>query len=132
MSLPNTDELVRAAELLITTQHGSLAALRRTMRLEAFAAGSILDRLEELGIVGPFEGLRAREVLVSAVDVADALKYVANGRRYVRPTSGVLRAIAHGLVREQMPGDMPRVQRAAVAERVVAALESAGWRPTRT
>jgi hypothetical protein len=129
--LPNTDALVEAAELFITSRYANLAMLHRKMRLDAFTAGTIVDRLEELGILGPFDGLCPREILVRPADLADALKAVAAGRRFVPLPSDALRGIAQGLVREAMPSGMPRPQRVAVAERVVATLVAAGWRPTR-
>jgi len=54
-----------AARLIVSHQQGSTSLIQRKMRLGYNRAGRIIDQLEAAGIVGPFEGSKAREVLIS-------------------------------------------------------------------
>ncbi len=59
------DELFEdAARVVVSSQHGSTSLLQRKMKIGYNRAGRIVDQLEAAGIVGPFEGSKAREVLV--------------------------------------------------------------------
>ncbi|MGB6036690.1 MAG: DNA translocase FtsK, partial [Cryomorphaceae bacterium] len=53
-----------AARLLVATQQGSTSLIQRKMKLGYNRAGRIVDQLEAAGIVGPFEGSKARQVLI--------------------------------------------------------------------
>jgi S-DNA-T family DNA segregation ATPase FtsK/SpoIIIE len=53
-----------AARVLVTFQQGSTSLIQRKMKLGYNRAGRIIDQLEGAGIVGPFEGSKAREVLI--------------------------------------------------------------------
>lgn len=52
-----------AARLIVMHQQGSTSLIQRKMKLGYNRAGRIIDQLESAGIVGPFEGSKAREVL---------------------------------------------------------------------
>ena len=53
-----------AARLIVAHQQGSTSLIQRKMKLGYNRAGRLIDQLEAAGIVGPFEGSKAREVLV--------------------------------------------------------------------
>jgi S-DNA-T family DNA segregation ATPase FtsK/SpoIIIE len=53
-----------AARIIVTHQQGSASLLQRKLKLGYNRAGRIVDQLESAGIIGPFEGSKAREVLV--------------------------------------------------------------------
>ena len=60
------DELFEdAAIIIVQTQQGSTSLLQRKLKLGYNRAGRIIDQLEAAGIVGPFEGSKAREVRVA-------------------------------------------------------------------
>ena len=56
-----------AAEVIVIAQQGSASLLQRKMKLGYNRAGRIIDQLEAAGIVGPFEGSKAREVLINDI-----------------------------------------------------------------
>jgi S-DNA-T family DNA segregation ATPase FtsK/SpoIIIE len=53
-----------AARVIVTHQQGSTSLLQRRLKLGYNRAGRLIDQLEHFGIVGPFEGSKAREVLI--------------------------------------------------------------------
>ena len=60
------DSLFReAAEVIVISQQGSASLLQRKLKLGYNRAGRIIDQMEAAGIVGPFEGSKARKVLIS-------------------------------------------------------------------
>ena len=68
------DELFReAAEVIVTAQQGSASLLQRKLKLGYNRAGRIIDQMEVAGIVGPFEGSKARQVLISDLNALDIL-----------------------------------------------------------
>ena len=54
-----------AARLVVSTQQGSTSSIQRRFSIGYNRAGRIMDQLEAAGIVGPFEGSKARQVLIS-------------------------------------------------------------------
>ena len=53
-----------AARLIVAHQQGSTSLIQRKLKLGYNRAGRLIDQLEAAGIVGPFEGSKAREVLI--------------------------------------------------------------------
>ncbi len=62
-----------AAQVIVIAQQGSASLLQRKLKLGYNRAGRIIDQLEAAGIVGPFEGSKARQVLVSDMMALDQL-----------------------------------------------------------
>lgn len=66
VDIADRDSLFKeAAEVIVTAQQGSASLLQRKLKLGYNRAGRIIDQLEAAGIVGPFEGSKARQVLVT-------------------------------------------------------------------
>ncbi|OYU85045.1 MAG: cell division protein FtsK [Flavobacterium sp. BFFFF2] len=65
-----------AAEVIIIAQQGSASLLQRKLKLGYNRAGRLIDQLEAAGIVGPFEGSKARSVNFS--DLTSLDHYLSN------------------------------------------------------
>lgn len=63
MDISERDSMFKeAAEVIVTAQQGSASLLQRKLKLGYNRAGRLIDQLEAAGIVGPFEGSKARSV----------------------------------------------------------------------
>lgn len=74
IDINDRDALFReAAEIIVTAQQGSASLLQRKLKLGYNRAGRLIDQLEAAGIVGGFEGSKARQVLVPDLAALDQL-----------------------------------------------------------
>ena len=72
MDASERDTLFReAAEVIVNAQQGSASLLQRKLKLGYNRAGRLIDQLEAAGIVGPFEGSKARNVNISDMSALD-------------------------------------------------------------
>jgi S-DNA-T family DNA segregation ATPase FtsK/SpoIIIE len=79
VSLKDLDDMIDdAARLVVENQHGSTSMIQRRLKLGYNRAGRIMDQLEVLGIVGPAEGSKPREVLY--YDMTELERYLTELR----------------------------------------------------
>ncbi|WP_163409810.1 DNA translocase FtsK [Flavobacterium ajazii] len=72
MDISERDTLFReAAEIIVNAQQGSASLLQRKLKLGYNRAGRLIDQLEAAGIVGAFEGSKARTVNISDLSALD-------------------------------------------------------------
>jgi len=72
IDISDRDSLFReAAEIIVTAQQGSASLLQRKLKLGYNRAGRLIDQLEAAGIVGPFEGSKARSVNITDLSSLD-------------------------------------------------------------
>ncbi len=66
------DELFNeASRIIVQHQQGSASLLQRKMKIGYNRAGRLIDQMEEAGIIGPFEGSKARQVLISELSTLE-------------------------------------------------------------
>jgi S-DNA-T family DNA segregation ATPase FtsK/SpoIIIE len=62
----NYDELLpQAVDVIFDTKQASVSMLQRRLKLGYSRAARLVDQMEEIGIVGPFEGSKPRQVLIT-------------------------------------------------------------------
>lgn len=60
-----------AARMIVQHQQGSASLLQRKMKIGYNRAGRLIDQMEEAGIIGPFEGSKARQVLMTDLNALE-------------------------------------------------------------
>lgn len=60
-----------AARMIVQHQQGSASLLQRKMKIGYNRAGRLIDQLEEAGVIGPFEGSKARQVLMTDLNALE-------------------------------------------------------------
>lgn len=78
--LEETDDLFdEAARIIVRSQQGSVSLLQRKLSVGYTRAARIVDQLEDAGVVGPFEGSKARRVLIESEFELDAFLEARRG-----------------------------------------------------
>ena len=67
------DLMPEASEWVLDTKRASVSALQRRFRIGYTRAGRLMDTMERLGIVGPAEGAKPRDILVDKEQLSDIL-----------------------------------------------------------
>ena len=68
----STDELFEeATKIVVRTEQGSVSVLQRRLRVGYARAARLIDELEQVGIVGPFDGSKARQVIVTPEELSE-------------------------------------------------------------
>lgn len=63
---PDYDELLpQAVDVIFDTKQASVSMLQRRLKLGYSRAARIVDQMEEMGIIGPFEGSKPRQILIT-------------------------------------------------------------------
>ena len=74
ISIEDRDSMFdEAAKVIVTNQQGSASLLQRKLKLGYNRAGRLIDQMEDAGIVGPFEGSKPRQVLITDLNSLEDL-----------------------------------------------------------
>jgi S-DNA-T family DNA segregation ATPase FtsK/SpoIIIE len=73
------DLFEEAARILVAHQQGSISLLQRRLKVGYARAARLVDMMEEAGIVGPFTGSKAREILIPSLEELE--RKLAEGKR---------------------------------------------------
>ena len=121
IDLEALDPLIEdAARIIVMHQQGSTSLIQRKLKLGYNRAGRMIDQLEAIGVVGPFEGSKAREVMIP--DDYALEQFLVNlrnpefGYNRNRDQNLVPESIANPISESPVPGPSIVVQKAISAK----------------
>ena len=74
------DLLQEASDWVLDTNRASVSALQRRFRIGYTRAGRLMDSMEKMGIVGPAEGAKPREILMTKDKVSEMFMNIENSK----------------------------------------------------
>jgi S-DNA-T family DNA segregation ATPase FtsK/SpoIIIE len=111
---PEDELLKEAAHFVVATQQASVSAVQRRFRVGYSRAGRIIDALERLSVVGPYEGSKSRQVIATEHELARIFQEEEEGGAYKGPDSKGTLNTKHEVVDHfnfSSPGPGPRPDR---------------------